>query len=36
MVIKMQTIEQHIQHDKEILDDPQLNPAARTLQGRIT
>ena len=26
---KMQTIEQHIQHDREILDDPQTNPAAR-------
>ena len=25
----MTTIEQHIQHDKELLDDPQLNPAAR-------
>ena len=25
----MTTIEQHIEHDKEILDDPQLNPAAR-------
>tara|TARA_B100000287_G_scaffold97188_1_gene89216 strand:- start:10301 stop:10528 length:228 start_codon:yes stop_codon:yes gene_type:complete len=25
----MQTIEQHIQRDLEILDDPQLNPAAR-------
>ena len=24
-----QTIEQHIQHDKEILDDPLTNPAAR-------
>ena len=25
----METIEQHIQKDKEILDDPTLNPAAR-------
>ena len=25
----MDTIEQHIQLDKEILDNPQLNPAAR-------
>ena len=25
----MQTIEQHIQHDRDLLDDPQLNPAAR-------
>ena len=25
----MTTIEQHIEHDKELLDDPQLNPAAR-------
>ena len=29
MESKMQTIEQHIQHDRELLDDPQLNPAAR-------
>ena len=25
----MTTIEAHIEHDKELLDDPQLNPAAR-------
>ena len=25
----MTTIEQHIQHDKELLDDPLTNPAAR-------
>tara|TARA_B100000214_G_scaffold58083_1_gene37538 strand:- start:11595 stop:11822 length:228 start_codon:yes stop_codon:yes gene_type:complete len=25
----MTTIEQHIQHDKEILEDPMTNPAAR-------
>lgn len=25
----METIEQHIQKDKEILDDPQTSPAAR-------
>ena len=25
----MTTIEQHIQHDKEILDDPQTSPQAR-------
>ena len=25
----METIEQHIQKDREILDDPQTNPAAR-------
>ena len=25
----MKTIEDHIQHDKEILEDPQTNPAAR-------
>ena len=29
MESKMQTIGQHIQHDRELLDDPQLNPAAR-------
>jgi len=25
----MQTIEQHIEHDKELISDPTLNPAAR-------
>ena len=25
----MQTIEQHIQHDKDLISDPTLNPAAR-------
>ncbi len=25
----MQTIEQHIQRDRDLVDDPQTNPAAR-------
>jgi len=29
MVNKMQTIEQHIQRDRDLVDDPQTNPAAR-------
>ena len=29
MVNNMQTIEQHIQRDRDLVDDPQTNPAAR-------